>query len=79
MTVTGETLPRFDRGREPCSHFICPQISSGVRGQRPRRLPHDREAGHERDLDRLLRPKSIAVLGAGWALNVIEQCREDGL
>ncbi|WP_309663186.1 acetate--CoA ligase family protein [Tabrizicola sp.] len=25
-------------------------------------------------LNRLLRPKSIAVLGAGWALNVIEQC-----
>ena len=29
-------------------------------------------------LDRLLRPKSIAVLGAGWALNVIEQCRKMG-
>jgi acetate---CoA ligase (ADP-forming) len=25
-------------------------------------------------LDRLLRPRHIAVLGAGWALNVIEQC-----
>jgi len=25
-----------------------------------------------------LRPKSIAVLGAGWALNVIEQCRKMG-
>ena len=29
-------------------------------------------------LDRLIRPKSIAVLGAGWALNVIEQCRRMG-
>ncbi len=29
-------------------------------------------------LDRLLRPKSIAVFGAGWALNVIEQCRKMG-
>ncbi|MFZ1681857.1 MAG: CoA-binding protein, partial [Rhizobiaceae bacterium] len=25
-------------------------------------------------LERLLRPKSIAVLGAGWARNVVEQC-----
>ena len=31
-----------------------------------------------RDLSRLLRPKSIAVLGAGWALNVIEQCGKMG-
>ena len=30
------------------------------------------------DLNRLLRPKSIAVLGAGWAKNVIEQCRKMG-
>jgi acyl-CoA synthetase (NDP forming) len=29
-------------------------------------------------LDRLMRPKSIAVLGAGWALNVIEQCAKMG-
>ena len=29
-------------------------------------------------LDRLMRPKSIAVLGAGWAQNVIEQCRKMG-
>ena len=29
-------------------------------------------------LNRLLRPKSIAVLGAGWALNVIEQCGKMG-
>ncbi len=29
-------------------------------------------------LDRLLRPKSIAVLGAGWARNVIEQCAKMG-
>lgn len=29
-------------------------------------------------LDRLLRPRQIAVLGAGWALNVIEQCRKMG-
>jgi acyl-CoA synthetase (NDP forming) len=31
-----------------------------------------------KDLNRLIRPKSIAVLGAGWALNVIEQCRKMG-
>lgn len=31
-----------------------------------------------RDLGRLLRPQSIAVLGAGWAANVIEQCRKMG-
>jgi len=29
-------------------------------------------------LDRLIRPRHIAVLGAGWALNVIEQCRKMG-
>jgi acetate---CoA ligase (ADP-forming) len=29
-------------------------------------------------LDRLLRPRHIAVLGSGWALNVIEQCRKMG-
>ncbi len=29
-------------------------------------------------LNRLLRPKTIAVLGAGWALNVIEQCAKMG-
>ncbi len=29
-------------------------------------------------LNRLLRPKSIAVLGAGWAANVIEQCDKMG-
>ena len=31
-----------------------------------------------RDLTRLLRPKSIAVLGSGWAANVIEQCGKMG-
>ena len=31
-----------------------------------------------RDLSRLLRPQSIAVLGSGWAANVIEQCRKMG-
>jgi acyl-CoA synthetase (NDP forming) len=31
-----------------------------------------------RDLSRLLRPRSIAVLGAGWAANVVEQCRKMG-
>ncbi len=30
------------------------------------------------DLSRLLRPHSIAVLGSGWAHNVIEQCRKMG-
>jgi acetate---CoA ligase (ADP-forming) len=29
-------------------------------------------------LERLLRPKTIAVLGSGWAVNVIEQCRKMG-
>jgi acetate---CoA ligase (ADP-forming) len=29
-------------------------------------------------LDPLLRPRHIAVLGAGWAVNVIEQCRKMG-
>lgn len=29
-------------------------------------------------LHRLLRPRSIAVLGSGWAENVIEQCRKMG-
>jgi acetate---CoA ligase (ADP-forming) len=29
-------------------------------------------------LERLLRPKSIAVLGSGWAVNVIEQCQKMG-
>ena len=31
-----------------------------------------------RDLTRLLRPRSIAVLGSGWAANVVEQCRKMG-
>ncbi|MEL6571650.1 MAG: acetate--CoA ligase family protein [Pseudomonadota bacterium] len=31
-----------------------------------------------RDLSRLLRPQSIAVLGGGWAANVIEQCDKIG-
>ena len=31
-----------------------------------------------RDLSRLLRPRSIAVLGGGWAGNVVEQCRRMG-
>ena len=30
------------------------------------------------DLSRLLRPRSIAVLGSGWAANVIEQCQRMG-
>jgi acyl-CoA synthetase (NDP forming) len=30
------------------------------------------------DLSRLLRPRSIAVLGAGWAANVIDQCARMG-
>lgn len=30
------------------------------------------------DLSRLLRPRSIAVLGSGWAANVVEQCRRMG-
>ncbi len=31
-----------------------------------------------RDLTRLLRPRSIAVLGSGWAQNVVEQCERMG-
>lgn len=31
-----------------------------------------------RDLSRLLRPRSIAVMGGGWAVNVVEQCRKMG-
>ena len=31
-----------------------------------------------KDLSRLLRPRHIAVLGAGWARNVIEQCAKMG-
>ena len=31
-----------------------------------------------RDLRRLLRPRSIAVLGSGWAANVVEQCAKMG-
>lgn len=31
-----------------------------------------------KDFNRLLRPKSIAVLGSGWAENVIEQCQKMG-
>lgn len=31
-----------------------------------------------RDLSRLLRPKSIAVLGSGWAENVVAQCEKIG-
>lgn len=31
-----------------------------------------------RDLSRLLRPRSIAVLGSGWAKNVIDQCAKMG-
>ena len=31
-----------------------------------------------KDLARLLRPRSIAVFGSGWAANVIDQCRRMG-
>ena len=31
-----------------------------------------------RDLSRLLRPRSIAVMGSVWAENVIAQCRKMG-
>ena len=31
-----------------------------------------------RDLSRLLRPKSIAVFGGGWSVNVIRQCERMG-
>ena len=32
----------------------------------------------QRDLDRLLRPRTVAVMGSGWAANVIEQCDKMG-
>lgn len=38
------------------------------------RLLRPKEQPVMRSLSRLLRPRSIAVLGAGWAVNVIEQC-----
>ncbi len=44
----------------------------------PRRLPLRASLPMTRDLSRLLRPRSIAVLGAGWAENVIEQCARMG-
>ncbi|MFN3261506.1 MAG: acetate--CoA ligase family protein [Pikeienuella sp.] len=31
-----------------------------------------------RDLSRLLRPRSVAVMGGGWAANVVEQCLKMG-
>lgn len=31
-----------------------------------------------RDFNRLLRPRSVAVMGSGWAANVIEQCDKMG-
>jgi len=31
-----------------------------------------------RDLSRLLRPRTIAVLGSGWAANVVQQCQRMG-
>src|SRR5690606_39948308 len=34
--------------------------------------------GMSRDLSRLLRPRSIAVMGSVWAGNVIAQCRKMG-
>lgn len=37
-----------------------------------------REGGTSRDLSRLLRPRSIAVMGSVWAENVIAQCRKMG-
>ena len=36
------------------------------------------DASLRRDLQRLLRPRSIAVMGAVWAENVIDQCRKMG-
>ena len=32
----------------------------------------------QRDLSRLLRPRSVAVMGGGWAANVVEQCLKMG-
>ena len=45
--------------------------------ENPRSWTHDRRPDMK-SLDRLLRPKSIAVLGAVWARNVIEQCGKMG-
>ena len=49
----------------------------GVRGQSPR-LPAPQAGTVMSDLSRLLRPRSIAVLGSDWAANVITQCRQMG-
>ena len=81
MTVTGEGTLAPLRGGVfiRTSHFFCSQISSGVRGQTAPRPRHGHgRSGMTRDLSRLLRPRSIAVLGAGWAQNVVEQCAKMG-
>ena len=49
----------------------------GVRGQSPRGVGSVRGWVVTR-LARLLRPRSIAVLGSGWAENVIAQCHKMG-
>ncbi|MBN8291641.1 acetate--CoA ligase family protein [Rhodobacter sp. NTK016B] len=46
-------------------------------GNRSRPPRHDARL-HDNRLSRLMRPRSIAVLGAGWAANVIEQCQKMG-
>ncbi len=52
-------------------------ILGGPGADSPRRPQHNEGPGMK-NLDRLLRPNSIAVFGAGWALNVIEQCMKMG-
>ncbi len=60
-----------------CFYFLSSNILGGPGADSPRRRRQKRGVGMT-SLDRLLRPKSIAVLGAGWALNVIEQCAKMG-
>ena len=86
MSVTGETLPRLVGVGRPCissvfkypgGSWLAQQGSSGA-GPRLGVGVARVGGGAMKPLDRLLRPKTIAVLGAGWALNVIEQCRKMG-
>ncbi len=65
------------RGRASLPFRLFANILGGPGADSPRRLQHNEGLGMK-NLDRLLRPKSIAVFGAGWALNVIEQCKKMG-
>ena len=55
--------------------FLFASILGGPGADSPRLRPN-KPVFPMKDLSRLLRPKSIAVLGAGWAINVIEQSQK---